>query len=292
MTSIHHSFHFAVQPAAIRSALTEEAHLRKWWTKHASVQNGKGVFRWPENDWSVEFTIEPPDGGREVVWSCTKSNMQNTHAWEGSQISFRLTSDATGTKVEFTQSEYQDSACLEACANDWNYFLGTSLKNYLESGKGTPYPEAHDTTKPSSSREVVTTRVFNVSREVLFTAWSDPTHLIEWWGPKGCTSTFQEFDFRARGLWHFTIQTPNGINVENKCVFVEIARPERIVFEHLQPAPKFQATWTLELHGSKTKLTFRMRFETQEECDKVKVLVSDANEQIFDRLEAEVVKMM
>jgi uncharacterized protein YndB with AHSA1/START domain len=43
--------------------------------------------------------------------------------------------------------------------------------------------------------EIVSTRIFNFHRELVFKAWSNPEHLQKWWGPAGFTNTFQEFDF-------------------------------------------------------------------------------------------------
>lgn len=36
-------------------------------------------------------------------------------------------------------------------------------------------------TTPDS--EIVSTRIVNASRELVFTAWTDPNHLKNWWGP-------------------------------------------------------------------------------------------------------------
>ena len=47
--------------------------------------------------------------------------------------------------------------------------------------------------------EIVTTRVFNIPRQLVFQAWTDPAHLNEWWGPNGFTNTFHIFDFREGG---------------------------------------------------------------------------------------------
>jgi uncharacterized protein YndB with AHSA1/START domain len=43
--------------------------------------------------------------------------------------------------------------------------------------------------EPLSDREVVTTRVIDAPRELVFKAWTDPEHLAQWWGPKGFTNT-------------------------------------------------------------------------------------------------------
>jgi uncharacterized protein YndB with AHSA1/START domain len=142
-----------------------------------------------------------------------------------------------------------------------------------------------------SDREIVSTRVFDAPPELLFEAFSDPDHLAKWWGPKGFTNTFQEFDMRPGGLWRFVMHGPNGVDYENESVFVEIAKPERIVVHHRKPVHEFQMTITFADEDGKTRLTWRMLFTSAAECDRVKAYAVEANEQNFDRLEAELARM-
>ena len=141
-----------------------------------------------------------------------------------------------------------------------------------------------------SDREIVTTRVFDAPRELVFKAWTDPVRLALWWGPKGFTNTFQEFDMRPGGIWRFVMHGPDGVDYKNESVFVEVVKPERIVFQHVS-GHQFQVTATFAEQAGKTELTFQMLFETARECDKVKVYAVEANEQNFDRLEAQLAKM-
>jgi hypothetical protein len=80
---------------------------------------------------------------------------------------------------------------------------------------------------------------------------------------------------------------PNGVDYPNKNVFVDIAAPERIVFDHVF-APVFRMTITCEQAepGSKTRFGFHMVFETADLCQQLKPICIPANEQNFDRLEA------
>jgi hypothetical protein len=41
-------------------------------------------------------------------------------------------------------------------------------------------------------REIVITRTFDAPRELVFAVWTDPRHLVHWWGPSGSTTTIQE----------------------------------------------------------------------------------------------------
>ncbi|MFZ2313796.1 MAG: SRPBCC family protein [Methylobacter sp.] len=144
----------------------------------------------------------------------------------------------------------------------------------------------HASGAESADREIVGSRVFNVPRERLFDAWSDPDQLMQWWGPKGFTNTFHEFDMRPGGNCRFVMHGPDGTDYDNHSVFVEVVKPERIVFDHVS-GPHFQVTATFDEQAGKTLLTFRMDFKSAAECDKVKSYAVEANEQNFDRLEAQ-----
>lgn len=139
MQTIQHTFHFSSTPAAIIRALIREDQIQQWWTTDASILSRHGLFQWMDKGWTVELGIKSPND-HSVIWTCTKSNMQNTNAWEGSTMAFELIKDENGTKMDFTHANYQDSPCYEACSDGWKYFLGTSLKSFLETGKGFPYP--------------------------------------------------------------------------------------------------------------------------------------------------------
>jgi uncharacterized protein YndB with AHSA1/START domain len=141
-----------------------------------------------------------------------------------------------------------------------------------------------------SDREIVTARLIDAPRERVFEAFADPDRLTRWWGPKGFTSTFREFDLRPGGYWRFVLHGPNGADYQNESVFVEIVKPERIVLDHVSP-PQFQLTLTLDDQAGETAIGWRMRIETAEQCAKVKIFAVDANEQNLDRLEAELARM-
>jgi uncharacterized protein YndB with AHSA1/START domain len=135
--------------------------------------------------------------------------------------------------------------------------------------------------------EVVSVRTFEHRRELIFEAWTNPDRLKNWWGPKGFTNTFYEFDLRPGGKWSFTMHGPDGTNYPNESVFVQIDEPELIIFDHLSQ-PQFQIVATFDkLQETKTRLTFRMIFKSAEQCDALRTFVQEKNEENFDRLEAE-----
>ena len=132
--------------------------------------------------------------------------------------------------------------------------------------------------------EIVSSRVFAAPRELVFEAFSNPDHLMHWWGPKGFTNTFNEFDLRPGGAWRFVMHGPDGVDYQIAKDFVEVVKPERIVLQHLSLVHRFRMTMTFAEHFGKTELTWRMVFESAAEAAKLKSFLTEANEQNFDRL--------
>lgn len=138
---------------------------------------------------------------------------------------------------------------------------------------------------PATDTEIVSTRVFAASREELFDAFRDPLRLAQWWGPGGFTNCIQTFDFRPGGEWRLIMHAPDGTDHPTEFRFVEMARPERIVFEHLRPMRWHHMTMLFTESPGGTRLTWRMRFETAAEVMKIGRVVTRANQETFDRLE-------
>jgi uncharacterized protein YndB with AHSA1/START domain len=132
-------------------------------------------------------------------------------------------------------------------------------------------------------REIVTTRVFDAPREMVFEAWTDPDQLKVWWGPKGFSNTFHEIEVKPGGVWRYTMHGPDGKNYENHVEYVEIVFPERIVLDHVS-SPRFRLTVLFEELGERTKITFRQLFETATLYTQLKHLAMPGNEDNMDRL--------
>lgn len=139
--------------------------------------------------------------------------------------------------------------------------------------------------------EIVITRVFDAPRDLVFDAWTKEEHLSKWWGPQGFTMTTQQFDMKPGGTWEFIMHGPDGVDFPNTNVFVEVVKPERIVFKHAV-FPHFLATASFKEVEGKTQLTYRTVFEeTASVFDKVKTYAVPGAEQTMDRLEEHLASM-
>ena len=139
--------------------------------------------------------------------------------------------------------------------------------------------------------EIATARVLAASRQIVFRAWTDAAILKEWWGPAGFTNTFEEFNPVEGGKWKFMMHGPEKGNYPNECVFLKVEAPSLIVWDRISQ-PHFRVVTTFEEAGEgRTCLTFRMQFNSKEECDKVRKFAPSKNEENFDKLENELKKM-
>jgi uncharacterized protein YndB with AHSA1/START domain len=124
--------------------------------------------------------------------------------------------------------------------------------------------------------EIRVERIFDAPRAHVFSVWTDPTLIPEWWGDG---TVVEEMDVRPGGKWRF--RTAYGA-VEGE--FREIDAPARLVqtfMNHVQTI-EFE-----DLGDDRTRLTQTMRFETTEERDtSMQYGVEEGAKSGFERIDA------
>jgi uncharacterized protein YndB with AHSA1/START domain len=75
--------------------------------------------------------------------------------------------------------------------------------------------------------ELVHTRVFAASHQLVFAALTQPDLLRRWYGPEGWALVACDVDFRVGGQWRFVTRQPNGREIVQYGVFTEIVPPLR-----------------------------------------------------------------
>ncbi len=125
-------------------------------------------------------------------------------------------------------------------------------------------------------REIRGTRVFDAPRELVWKVWTEQEHIGQWWGPKGFTTTTYSMEVKPGGVWRFVMHGPDGRDYQNKITFIEVVKPERLVYKHggtgdkadrdLEPV-NFHVTVTFEEEGGKTRLDMRSVFPSAKARD-------------------------
>ncbi len=121
-----------------------------------------------------------------------------------------------------------------------------------------------------TDREIHVERVFDAPRDQVFAAFTDPSLIPEWWGPRGTTTIVDRMDVEAGGSWRFVSRDSDGSETAFRGTYREVTPPERIVqtFEwEGMPGHVSVETASFEDLGDRTKVITTSIFHTPEERD-------------------------
>jgi len=137
---INHQVGIKASPDDIYRALTETKALAKWWTtdtRSSGERVGDTIEFW-FGSFCQKFTVAALEPGRRVAWKSPQG--QGNDEWEGTEVTFDLSTDDKQTFVQFRHSRWRESTNFQGhCSMRWAVFL-LSLKDLLERGKGRPVP--------------------------------------------------------------------------------------------------------------------------------------------------------
>ena len=128
-------------------------------------------------------------------------------------------------------------------------------------------------TAEPGTHEIVITREFDASRELVFKAYTDPELYPQWVGPREFTMNLETFEPRNGGSWRYISRDDAGNEFAFHGVNHEVSAPERIVstfeFEGL-PEKGHVALETVRfdsLPGDRTKITAQSVFQSVADRD-------------------------
>ncbi|MBI2716964.1 MAG: SRPBCC family protein [Rhizobiales bacterium] len=81
----------------------------------------------------------------------------------------------------------------------------------------------------SADRELVLTRLINAPREKVYRAWTEPELLKQWFAPKPYTTPIVEIDVRPGGSAYFVMRGPDGKDLPNRGVYLEVVPNAKLV---------------------------------------------------------------
>ena len=83
---------------------------------------------------------------------------------------------------------------------------------------------------PLEEKQIVVSRTFEAPLEVLWKAWTEPEHFMNWYGPKGFTAPTCEIDLRVGGRHFWSMQSPDGMQMYFTGSYKEVVPMERLVY--------------------------------------------------------------
>jgi uncharacterized protein YndB with AHSA1/START domain len=84
-------------------------------------------------------------------------------------------------------------------------------------------------TDTDDPRDLVLTRLIPVPRRALWRAWTEPDLLKQWFAPKPYTTPVAELDVRPGGASLIVMRSPEGQDMPNPGVYLEVVPDTRLV---------------------------------------------------------------
>ncbi len=137
MPSIKHYLLIKAQPEKVYNAITKTRGLKGWWTAEAKadeIVGGTAEFIFGEQYYN-KMKITNLQDNKTVEWVCLEGDKE----WIGTTFLFDLEEKDEGTILRFSHNNWKEETDFFASCNyNWGYYL-TSLKQYCETGEGTPF---------------------------------------------------------------------------------------------------------------------------------------------------------
>ncbi|MCB0641646.1 MAG: SRPBCC domain-containing protein [Phaeodactylibacter sp.] len=121
---------------------------------------------------------------------------------------------------------------------------------------------------PIEDRTLTIERTFNAPIALVWEAWTQPEHIVHWWGPKGMNTKVLAHNFVVGGSWKYAMLMPDGQEFITEGRYLEIEYQKRIV----STADFKPMTEGVELHilleaaGDATHFTFKVVHATSDYC--------------------------
>ncbi|MFT3823373.1 MAG: SRPBCC family protein [Chitinophagaceae bacterium] len=139
-------------------------------------------------------------------------------------------------------------------------------------------------------RELTLSRLLDAPASLVYKMWTDPEHVINWWGPEGFTNTTIEMTVQPGGKWRYIMHGPDGVDYPNRITYQEVVKNKKLVYLHGDDADDagslMEVTVLFEPKNGKTLLTMHSIFSSAEARDLVieKFGALEGGKQHIDRL--------
>jgi uncharacterized protein YndB with AHSA1/START domain len=117
-----------------------------------------------------------------------------------------------------------------------------------------------------ADRELTLTRLIDAPPAKLFRCWTEPELITQWFTIESWKATRAELDVRAGGTSSITMQMPDGTEMLNRDVYLEVVPNERLVLTDAftsawVPSDKAFLVWILAFaeEGGQTRYTVTAR---------------------------------
>lgn len=141
MADVLHQVGIQASPEKLYAALTETAGLKSWWSEHSSIEPREGSLAsvsFYNNAVTFKFRIAELVPNKKIVWAVEGGPPD----WADTKITWSLSENEGQTMLHLAHRGFTSTEGNFAAVNyNWGWYV-TSLKFYLEKGKGMPHTDA------------------------------------------------------------------------------------------------------------------------------------------------------
>jgi len=143
MPDIMHLVEIHAPVERVFKALTTQEDISNWWTHDTKIEprvGATGEFGFSDHQYVITVQVTDLKPPTRIEWKALSAGP----AWTNTTIIFELRPQGSDTHVAFAHRGFKNADDDYARPTTrWGYYL-VSLKQYLETGKGTPDPDDSD----------------------------------------------------------------------------------------------------------------------------------------------------
>jgi uncharacterized protein YndB with AHSA1/START domain len=120
---------------------------RGWWSENieGSTERPGEEFTYRHQDLHrCRIRVADVSKPKRVAWQVVENYFNFTDdatEWKGTEIYFDIVRNGSKTELQFTHLGLVPAyECFHVCSNSWDFYLHTSLRGLIRTGKGLPNP--------------------------------------------------------------------------------------------------------------------------------------------------------
>ena len=111
-------------------------------------------------------------------------------------------------------------------------------------------------------RRLEVSRLIRADQDRVFSAWTDPAMIVQWWGAGGVKCTAAEIDLTVGGAYRIANQAPDGTTMWITGTFSQVNPPHNLAY-----------TWAMEpITNNSTHSFVEVKFQEKEEGTLVSII--------------------
>lgn len=210
----------------VYEAWTDPRHLAHWWGPQGFTITTEAIDVRPGGVWS--YIMHGPDGVDYInriryIETALPERLVYSHGDHETEELFHVT-------VTFAAKDGGTELTMRSMFRTEEELQETVEKYGAIEGAKSTLSRLAEELESRSAIDLILSRTLHAPRDLVFRAWTDPEHLMHWWGPVGMELGIARFELRPGGIFHYSMRSPDGHEMYGRFIFQEISPSSRLVY--------------------------------------------------------------